>query len=399
MASVGGSARRGHHCEAPELDIQAYLTWMFERRGTRRRDYKLDPVDLTPAAYKRMLEKQRGFFNPSFVAVHGEIDALRSLVAHLGYAHEGREHPAGRRLVFVGDLCDRGPDSPAVVKLVSELRSAGVAQCVLGNHEINVLRGAQKHGNAWITKPEHEENTHEYACAVATPPQRATFAAFFRTLPLALERADLRVVHAAWDADAIATLRTLDDDCATTFTRFEEQTIADLARLLPLKQAALAPHRHGLRDETYAMPSLPDVGAYEQGKQTLNPVRRITSGLERTTTTPFFATGEWRFCDRVRWWNEYTDDTAVVFGHYWRVASAAIKGKVDLMAEYGIGDWQGPKRNLCWVDFSVGARFRERRDRVRTGTPADAPFEGRLAAVRWPERALVFADGEVVEPS
>jgi transposase len=41
-----------------ELDIQAYLTWMFERRGTRRRDYKLDPVDLTPAAYKRMLERQ-----------------------------------------------------------------------------------------------------------------------------------------------------------------------------------------------------------------------------------------------------------------------------------------------------------------------------------------------------
>ena len=37
--------------------------------------------------------------------VHGEIDALRSLLSHLGYSHDGREHPNHRRLVFVGDLC------------------------------------------------------------------------------------------------------------------------------------------------------------------------------------------------------------------------------------------------------------------------------------------------------
>ncbi len=41
------------------LDIQAYLTWMFERRGTARSTYGLEPSDLTPAAYKNMLEKQR----------------------------------------------------------------------------------------------------------------------------------------------------------------------------------------------------------------------------------------------------------------------------------------------------------------------------------------------------
>jgi hypothetical protein len=41
------------------LDIQAYLTWMFERRGTARSRFGLKPPDLTPAAYKKMLEKQR----------------------------------------------------------------------------------------------------------------------------------------------------------------------------------------------------------------------------------------------------------------------------------------------------------------------------------------------------
>ena len=41
--------------------------------------------------------------------VHGEIEALRSLMHHLGYADDG-PHPNDRRLVFVGDLTDRGPE-------------------------------------------------------------------------------------------------------------------------------------------------------------------------------------------------------------------------------------------------------------------------------------------------
>jgi Calcineurin-like phosphoesterase len=52
--------------------------------------------------------------------VHGEIDALRCLMRHLGYA-AGGTHSNGRRLAFVGDLTDRGPDSPAVFELVKSL--------------------------------------------------------------------------------------------------------------------------------------------------------------------------------------------------------------------------------------------------------------------------------------
>ena len=65
--------------------------------------------------------------------VHGEWLALRSLLTHLGYDAHG-EHRLGRRLVFVGDLCDRGPDSPAVMEFTQRLVARGVAQCVLGNH-------------------------------------------------------------------------------------------------------------------------------------------------------------------------------------------------------------------------------------------------------------------------
>lgn len=62
------------------------------------------------------------------VDIHGEIDAIRSLMHHLGYADDGT-HPKDRRLVLVGDLTDRGPDSPAVVDLVKRLVDSGRAQC------------------------------------------------------------------------------------------------------------------------------------------------------------------------------------------------------------------------------------------------------------------------------
>jgi len=59
-------------------------------------------------------------------------------------------HAQGRRLVFVGDLVDRGPDSVSIVEFVRKIVSAGKAQMVLGNHEMNLLRGERKHGNHWF---------------------------------------------------------------------------------------------------------------------------------------------------------------------------------------------------------------------------------------------------------
>ena len=47
--------------------------------------------------------------------IHGELDALTSLLKRLGYDDLGR-HPENRKLVFVGDLIDRGPDSPGVLR-------------------------------------------------------------------------------------------------------------------------------------------------------------------------------------------------------------------------------------------------------------------------------------------
>ena len=74
--------------------------------------------------------------------VHGCYDELTALMEQLGY-HVDREkhtarHPEGRKIIFVGDLVDRGPGSGRVLamNIVQGLK----AHCVVGNHEDKLLR-------------------------------------------------------------------------------------------------------------------------------------------------------------------------------------------------------------------------------------------------------------------
>ncbi|MGW0334655.1 polynucleotide kinase-phosphatase [Streptomyces sp. NPDC003011] len=65
--------------------------------------------------------------------IHGCSAELEALLGTLGYA-DGT-HPDGRTAVFVGDLVDRGPDSPGVLRRVMSMVASGDALCVPGNHE------------------------------------------------------------------------------------------------------------------------------------------------------------------------------------------------------------------------------------------------------------------------
>jgi len=68
--------------------------------------------------------------------IHGCYDELLQLIEQLGYVeqNEGFSHPQDRKLVFLGDLTDRGPKSISVIQLVTRLVSNGQALYVPGNH-------------------------------------------------------------------------------------------------------------------------------------------------------------------------------------------------------------------------------------------------------------------------
>jgi protein phosphatase len=75
--------------------------------------------------------------------VHGCEPELASLLDLLGYraGEDGaRRHPGGRTAVFLGDLVDRGPDTPGVLRTVMGMVASGAALCVPGNHEAKLLR-------------------------------------------------------------------------------------------------------------------------------------------------------------------------------------------------------------------------------------------------------------------
>lgn len=84
--------------------------------------------------------------------VHGCFDELVSLLEELGYdiapqpdALDGLggytvTPPEDRKVVFLGDLVDRGPNTPDVLRLVMSMVASGDALCIPGNHDMKLMR-------------------------------------------------------------------------------------------------------------------------------------------------------------------------------------------------------------------------------------------------------------------
>jgi protein phosphatase len=114
--------------------------------------------------------------------VHGCFDELQELLFKLGYSVNRTDEteknfgfsviaPENRKVIFVGDLVDRGPDSPNVLRLVMSMVNSGVAYCVPGNHDLKLqkyLNGKQvqlKHGLE-VTVKQLESETEQFKSTV-----------------------------------------------------------------------------------------------------------------------------------------------------------------------------------------------------------------------------------------
>lgn len=130
----------------------------LQREGIRKVHVlrEQEEIDRAVIELERPWPDKRELHGPFDVVgdVHGCRRELETLLDDLGYAltrdEQGRpvgaRHPEGRTAVFVGDLVDRGPDSPGVLRLVMGMVADGDALCVPGNHEnklVRVLKGAK----------------------------------------------------------------------------------------------------------------------------------------------------------------------------------------------------------------------------------------------------------------
>src|SRR5580704_8245036 len=324
--------------------------------------------------------------------VHGEIDALRSLLARLGcdIARGTVERP----IVFVGDLVDRGPDSVAVVLLVKQLVEAGVAQVVLGNHERNLLASDEKEGNGWFLRRAGVDSWYDgkshvpFASRESSADEAERIGTFLRSLPVALESPELRVVHAAWSPAAIEVARR-----AASLEAF----IAPLPVEIPPFDLTGAPTHADLTNPLVPVAFHPGLAAKQAAQQNSQPIKVLTAGLERPIppgAAPRWLSGKWRLVERDPWWEHDGDERGVVFGHYWRRRpSAEIEDKPDTFTGIAPIAWFGDRGQAFCVDYSMGYRVRGRH------FGHDPHTNYGLAALRWPERLLVFDDEEAPVPT
>jgi len=127
----------------------------LEREGFRRVHLLRTPEEVEAAEIQREplwnnLRHERGPFD-IIGDVHGCFEELVELLTRLGYSIEKQANadgspgfavkpPQGRKLVFLGDLVDRGPKIPDVLRLAMGMVEGGAALCVPGNHDIKLMR-------------------------------------------------------------------------------------------------------------------------------------------------------------------------------------------------------------------------------------------------------------------
>jgi hypothetical protein len=179
---------------------------------------------------------------------------------------------------------------------------------------------------------------------------------------LALERDDLRIVHACWQNNTIAAIAGKSEEALTLYQTYRNAIESCLSYIGTVDDVERNLHR-----------------------QNANPVKILTSGIERRADSPFEASGKIRSEARWPWWNRYADKVLCVFGHYEHSPTLDDNSADPLFRDCPLNATLGNGYAVC-VDFGVAHRWEERQDGQIRNTW--------LGALRFPEKEIVFDDGE-----
>lgn len=206
---------------SPKAVAQQHSTLARDRRrlkqdGIRNIITLSDPEEIATATLVRRptwndLRSEHGPFD-IIGDVHGMTDELEDLLLQLGWVVAWTDgdgarasvsvfHPDGRKLVFLGDACDRGPRSLDALLIMEAAVKSGRGFAVASNHDDRLKRWLM--GRDIAVSHGLETTIAEFECK---PPEfRQRIADFIDGLPghLVFDRGCLAVAHAGLREDMI----------------------------------------------------------------------------------------------------------------------------------------------------------------------------------------------------
>lgn len=276
--------------------------------------------------------------------IHGHADKLKSLLRKLGYSRKnGAYQHSDRRVIFVGDYIDRGPQIIETLDIVRRMVDAGNAIALMGNHEYNAICFHHLNKEGGHLRPhllkniyQHMETIRQYHLLDRGQKLYDEYIQWFKTLPLFHETPAFRAVHACWDMNNIDFLQNrlkqgnLNDDLIYESVQEKNELYTAIDETLKGKEIPMPAGQFFVDKDNHKRTSIrikwwedPVTTTYRElsiPRLDTLPDKNIDTSLLKST-------------------NYYQDTVPVFFGHYW------LEGTVKLHGS-----------NVCCLDYSVAKK-------------------------------------------
>ena len=269
--------------------------------------------------------------------IHGHADHLKRLLLKLGYqSTQGRYTHPERKVLYVGDYIDRGPEIKETLQIVKSMVDGGHAIALMGNHEYNAICYNTLGTDGLYLRKHTVKNTHQHQATLdqfnGYEDEYTMYIDWFKTLPLWLETDYLRAVHATWDQSIMDRLCEILPDAVLTDQAIQESS-TEGTELCHLIEVALK----GKEIEMPAGQHFRDKDRHKRHhiriKWWLDPAASTYRDISVIPMDDMLPDTPVVMSDRTYYGPE---EKPVFFGHYW------LKGVPDVLTD-----------NACCLDYSV----------------------------------------------
>lgn len=151
--------------------------------------------------------------------IHGYATELKQLLAKMDYREvDGVWTHSKRKVIFLGDFVDRGPEQVELMSVVKAMVENGTALTVMGNHEYNAVTWTMPRPDrpGEYLRPHNAKHRHQHREFLVQVGEGSTLhqslIEWFMTLPVFLDLPELRVIHACWETGLVDAMRPFLDE-------------------------------------------------------------------------------------------------------------------------------------------------------------------------------------------